>query len=189
MCFIPSPSLHPEEFWDKENAAQGGTFPWQSPWYHTHDLNYHLSSMGNFLPLFLSIGGSNGKESACNAGDLGSIPGSRRSTRKGNGNPHQYFCQENSMEREVWWARVHRVTRVGHDWATNTHCKIIHIYIFSSVQSSRSVVSNSLQPHEPQYTRPPCPSPTAGVYPNLCPSSQWCHPTISSSVIPFSSCP
>ena len=59
----------------------------------------------------------------------------------------------------------------------------------SSVQLSRSVVSNSLQPHEPQHTRPPCPSPTSGVHPNPCPSSQWCHPTISSSVVPFSSCP
>jgi len=61
--------------------------------------------------------------------------------------------------------------------------------IFSSVQFSRSVVSNSLWPHEPQHTRPPCPSPTPGVYPNSCPLSQWCHPTISSSVVPFSSCP
>ena len=52
---------------------------------------------------------------------------------------------------------------------------------------SRSVVSNSLQPHEPQHARPPCPSPTLEVYPNSCPLSQWCHPTISSSVVPFSS--
>ena len=52
-----------------------------------------------------------------------------------------------------------------------------------------SVVSDTLRPHELQHTRPPCPSSTPGVYPNPCPSSQWCHPTISSSVIPFSSCP
>ena len=57
------------------------------------------------------------------------------------------------------------------------------------VQFSSSVVSDSLQPHEPQHARPPCPSPSAWVYPNPCPLSQWCHPTISSSVIPFSSCP
>ena len=56
-------------------------------------------------------------------------------------------------------------------------------------QFSCSVVSNSLQPHESQHTRPPCPSPTPGVYSNSCPSSQWCHPTISSSGVPFSSCP
>ena len=59
----------------------------------------------------------------------------------------------------------------------------------SSVQFSCSVVSNSLRPHEPQHARPPCPSQTPGVHPNPCPSSQWCHLTISSSVIPFSSCP
>ena len=50
-------------------------------------------------------------------------------------------------------------------------------------------MSDSLQPHELQHARPPCPSPTPGVYPNPCPSSRWCHPAISSSVIPFSSCP
>ena len=60
---------------------------------------------------------------------------------------------------------------------------------FSSVQFSRSVVSNSLRPHESQHARPPCPSPTPGVQSDSRPSSQWCHPTISSSVIPFSSCP
>ena len=59
----------------------------------------------------------------------------------------------------------------------------------SSVQFSHSVVSNSLGPHESQHARPPCPSPTPGVYPNSCPSSRWCHSAISSSVIPFSSCP
>ena len=59
----------------------------------------------------------------------------------------------------------------------------------ATVQFSRSVVSDSLRPHESQHTRPPCPSPTPGVYPNSCPSSRWCHPAISSSVVPFSSCP
>ena len=58
-----------------------------------------------------------------------------------------------------------------------------------SVQFSRSVVTSSLRPHELQHARPPCPSPTPGVHSNPCPLSQWCHPTISSSVIPFSSCP
>ena len=60
---------------------------------------------------------------------------------------------------------------------------------FSSVQFSRSVMSNSLRPHESQHARPPCPSPTPGVHPDSCPSSQWCHPAISSSAVPFSSCP
>jgi len=57
------------------------------------------------------------------------------------------------------------------------------------LQFSHSVVSNSLQPNEPQHPRPPCRLPTTGVHPNPCPLSQWCHLTISSSVIPFSSCP
>jgi len=66
--------------------------------------------------------------------------------------------------------------------------QIIMLSTFSSVQFSRSIVSDSLQSHEPQHARPPCPSPTPGVHPDPCPSSQWCHPAISSSVVPFSSC-
>ena len=58
-----------------------------------------------------------------------------------------------------------------------------------SIQFSCSVVSDSLRPHESQHARPPCKSPTPRVHSNSCPSSQWCHPAISSSVIPFSSCP
>ena len=58
-----------------------------------------------------------------------------------------------------------------------------------SIQFSHSVVSNSLQPRGLQHTRPPCPSPAHRVYSNSCPLSWWCHPTISSSVVPFSSCP
>ena len=61
--------------------------------------------------------------------------------------------------------------------------------IFLSVQFSCSVVSDSLRPHELQHARPPCPSPTPRVHPNPCPLSRWCHPAISSSIVPFSSCP
>ena len=61
--------------------------------------------------------------------------------------------------------------------------------LFSSVQFSRSVVSDSLWSHESQHARPPCPSLTPGVHSDSCPSSTWCHPAISSSVIPFFSCP
>ena len=79
-------------------------------------------------------------------------------------------------------------------------CKISHTILheklkvkfnitISSVQFSHSVMSNSLWPHESQHARPPCPSPTPGVPPNPCPSSRWCHWTISFSVVPFSSCP
>ena len=68
-----------------------------------------------------------------------------------------------------------------------------HIYqknLFNcSIQFSLSVVSDSLWPHEPQHARPPCPSPTPGVHPNPCALCWWCHPAISSSVVPFSSCP
>ena len=64
-----------------------------------------------------------------------------------------------------------------------------HHQTFSSAQFSRSVVSDSLRPHESQHTRPPCPSPSPGVHSDPRQSSRWCHPAISSSVIPFSSCP
>ena len=61
-----------------------------------------------------------------------------------------------------------------------------HIYVFYSVQFSCSVVSDSLQPHGLQHSRPPCPSTTPSVYSNSCPLSWWCHPTVSSSVVPLS---
>ena len=68
------------------------------------------------------------------------------------------------------------------------HSLIPFLHLFSSVQFSRSVVSDCLWPHGLQHTRPPCPSPTPGVHSDLCPSSQWCHPAVSSSVVPLS-CP
>ena len=68
--------------------------------------------------------------------------------------------------------------------------KCIYVYTcICSVQFSCSVMSDSLWPHEPQHTRPPCPSPTPRVHPNPCSLSRWCHPIITSSVVPFSSCP
>ena len=80
-----------------------------------------------------------------------------------------------------------------------THFEFIFVYdirkcsnfilLHGSNQISRSVVSDSLWPHELQHARPPCPSPTPGVHSDSCPSGQWCHPAISSSVVPFSSCP
>ena len=70
-----------------------------------------------------------------------------------------------------------------------SHLALFLCHPFSSVQFSHSVLSESLQPHESQHARPPCPSPTPKVYPNPCPSSWWSHPTISSSSIPFFSCP
>ena len=64
-----------------------------------------------------------------------------------------------------------------------------HVYWFSSVQFCRSAISDTLRPHELQHARPPCPTPTPRVHSNSRPSSQWCHPAISCSVIRFSSCP
>ena len=69
---------------------------------------------------------------------------------------------------------------------SNSHTLVVQ---FSSVQFSRSVMSDSLRPHESQHARPPCPSPSPGVHPDSRPLSPWCHPAISSLVIPFSSCP
>ena len=69
------------------------------------------------------------------------------------------------------------------------HCEPADLLCFSSVQFSHSVESDSLWPHEPQHTRPPCPLPTPRAYSSSCPLSRWCHPTVSSSVVPFSSRP
>ena len=66
---------------------------------------------------------------------------------------------------------------------------VFPVVMCGCVQFSRLVVSDSLQPHGLEHARPPCPSPTPRIYPNSCPLSWWCHPTISSSVVPFSSCP
>ena len=74
-------------------------------------------------------------------------------------------------------------------WGPNRDCIFPFYLSFSSVQFSRSVVSDSLQLHESQHARSPCPSLTPGVHSDSCPSSWWCHPAISSSVVPFSSCP
>ena len=72
---------------------------------------------------------------------------------------------------------------------SNTSITMTFFFAISSVQLSLSVMSDSLRPHELQHAKPPCPSPTPGVHSDSCPSSQWCHPAISSSVVPFSSYP
>ena len=107
---------------------------------------------------------------------------------------------KNTGSQECWATR--EATRVAYtfsreySWSRNwTGISCIAGGFFTSwamrevSQFSRSVMSESLWPHEPQHARPPCPSPTPGVYPNSCPLSRWCHLTISPSVIPFSSCP
>ena len=82
------------------------------------------------------------------------------------------------LQKVSWYTAVSTGLRVP-SWVLSTY----------SVQFSCSVVSDSLRPHQSQHTRPPCPSPTRGVHSNSCPSSRWCHPAVSSSVVPFSSCP
>ena len=85
----------------------------------------------------------------------------------------------------------HSVQSLSHVWLFATPWTVTYQAPpqFSSVEFSSSVMSDSLRPHESQHTRPPCPSPTPGVHSDSCPSSQWCHPAISSSVFLFSSCP
>ena len=90
------------------------------------------------------------------------------------------------------WDPVKLIVLINCYW--NLHKSLLFSTIFFMVflllvQFSRSVVSNSLRPHELQHARPPCLSPTPGIHPNSCALSRWCHPAISSSVIPFSSCP
>ena len=162
-------------------------------------------------------GGSDGKESPGNAGDLGSIPGLGKFPGEGNGYPVLYSCMENSMDRGAWRVKVHGViksqTRLNY-WAhahTDTYLQdikksllyliynvvllsgvrqsesVIHISTLFSVQFSCSIMSDSLWPHGLQHTKLPCPSTTPGTYSNSCPLSRWCHPIISSSVVLFSS--
>ena len=105
---------------------------------------------------------------------------------------HQVAWEGLNWLRSVTFLITSPVTVKIGPWTTFSIAKNVEYfseYIISSVQFSRSVMSNSLQPHESQHARPPCPSPTPGVHSNSCPSSQWCHPAISPSVVPFFSCP
>ena len=98
--------------------------------------------------------------------------------------------KKNKKREKKRKGNLHRTAKAHHrgEVYNNKKCDWIFTYTYtpiSSVQFSHSVVSDSLRPHELQHTRPPCPSPTPGVHH---PSSRWCHPATSSSVIPFSSC-
>ena len=108
--------------------------------------------------------------------------------------PHPAFCDPDIMLQTICLSLLYRdsclvslriVIQKGCPCLSSLQwCRMI-----ASVQFSHSVVSDSLWPHELQHARPLCPSPAPGVHPNPCPLSQWCHPTISSSVVPFSFCP
>ena len=118
---------------------------------------------------------------------LGFTPWVRKMPWRGHGNPLQYACLQNSMGREAGWATVHKDAK---SWTTTEQLTLSLFIMYTySVQFSHSVMSDSLWLHRLQHTRPPCPSPTPGIYPNSCPLSRWCHPIMSSSVVPFSSCP
>ena len=109
-------------------------------------------------------------ESTCN---VNLIPGLGSSPGEGNGYLLQYPGLENSMDYSPWGQKKKKSSNKNYG-------------LCSSVQFSRSVMSNSLRPHEWQHARPPCPSPTPGVHSYSRLSSQWCHPAISPSVVPFS---
>ena len=147
------------------------------------------------------------KESTCNAGNPGSIPVSGRSPGEGKAYPLQYAGLENSMYHIVHGiAKSQTQLSDFHfhpSWNLSQYC--LHIFTsnhsnelashpwfaltvqLSLVQFSRSVMSDSLRSYELQHARHPCPSPTPRVYPNSCPLSRWCHSTILSSLILFSS--
>ena len=145
-----------------------------------------LPSKGGHIRL-MPWGSSDGKESTCTAGDMGSIPGLGRCPGGGHSSPLQYFYLENphgqrSLEGySPWDCKESDVTEqqsTQHNWWGGPGQ-------FSSVAQSYP----TLQPHGLQHTRPPCLSPTLGVYSNSRPAGWWCHPTtISSSVVSYSSC-
>ena len=136
------------------------------------------------------LGGSDSKEFVCIARDPGSIPGWGTCTGERNGNPLQYSCLENSMDRGARWATVHGVTKSRTLLRQTFSLSFIYptkfprvalllgniiAYCFGHVfqfQFSHSVVSDSLQPHKLQHARPPCPSLTPGVHPNPYPLSR-----------------
>ena len=102
-------------------------------------------------------------------------------------NGQNLFCIQ---ETHLWFKDTNRLEVEKWNWIfhANGEQKAAQVANFHSVQFSCRVVSTLYDPHEPQHARPPCPSPTPGDYSNSCPLSWWCHPTVSSSVIPFLSC-
>ena len=124
------------------------------------------------------------KNLPANAGDMGSIPGSERPPWRRKWEPTPVFLPGKSHgQRSLAGYSPWGCRRVRHDLVTEQLQHKVRGWGESklfSVQFSRSVTSDSLWPHEPQLTRPPCPSPTPGVHTNPCPLSRWRHPTISS---------
>ena len=134
------------------------------------------------LPCWLS-----GKEPACQCRRCRFNPWVRKIPWRRKWQPLQCSCLESTMDGGAGWANGNHSSILA--WRVPWTEEPGGLQSVTSVQFSRSVVSNSSRPHEPQHARPPRPSPTPGVHSNSCPSSWWCHPAISSSVVPFSSCP
>ena len=131
---------------------------------------------------------------------MGLTPGSGRAPGEGNSNPIQYSCLGNSMDRGAWQATVHGITKSPTQWLTNNSnnkcVNMQNLILFNAIclkklnlmiVFSSLVMSDSSRPHGLQHSRLPCTSPTPGACSNACLSSQWCHPIIPSSVVPFSS--
>ena len=109
-------------------------------------------------------------------------------THKMKRSDREKYLEQTGDNNSLTWVWGLCSTLLKSQWQSEFPLTVV-ILNWHSVHFSCSVLSDSLRPHEPQHARPPCPSPTARVYPNPYPLSQWYHPTISSSVIPFSSCP
>ena len=109
-------SLGWEDPLEKEMATHSTILAWEIPWTEEpgglQPLGHKLSDMTDQLTLWGFSGGTDNKESAYNVGDLGSIPGSGRSPGEENGNPLQYSCLGNSMDRGAWWVTAHGVTKI-----------------------------------------------------------------------------
>ena len=109
------------------------------PFIHLLELSFHISAVVNntavHLAVYVSFGHSDGKESACNAGHPGSIPGSGRFPGEGNGKPLQYSCLENSVDRGAWWGIVYGLSRVRHNWLAHTYLfKLVFLYSLINTQ-------------------------------------------------------
>ena len=116
---------------EKEMATHSSVLAWRIPGMGSHRVRHDWSDLAVAVAYHLYLGfpgGSEGKESVCNAGDTGSIPGLGWSPGEGNGCPLQYSWLENSMDRGAWWATVPGSQRVGHSWVTNTFTTLSDIY-------------------------------------------------------------
>ena len=162
------------------------------PWTYSQGFTWTFVSLSSVIGL---QGSSDGKESACNAWDLGSIPGSGRPLEKVKATHSSILAWRIRWTEEPGGLQSMGLQWVRHHWMTNMFtyfqcCNNIFkiTTCFLTVQLSHSVVADSWRPHGLQHARLPCPSPTPRAHSNSCQSSQWCHTTISSSVVPFSFC-